>query len=83
MARGVPVIASNVSVMPEVLGDAAFLVDPCDTEVIAHGLIRMLEDPQLRQELIRKGKERVRQFTWERTARETLDVYREVIEFGD
>jgi glycosyltransferase involved in cell wall biosynthesis len=83
MARGVPVIASNVSVMPEVLGDAALLVDPYDTEVIAGGLVRMLEDRQLRQELIRKGKERVRQFTWERTARQTLDVYREVIETGD
>jgi len=83
MARGVPVIASNVSVMPEVLGDAALLVDPYDTEVIAQGLIKMLESRELREDLIRKGKKRVGQFTWERTARETLDVYREVIENGD
>jgi glycosyltransferase involved in cell wall biosynthesis len=43
----------------------------------------MLEDRQLRQDLILKGKERVRLFTWDRAARETLDVYREVIEIGD
>jgi glycosyltransferase involved in cell wall biosynthesis len=80
MARGVPVLASNVSAMPEVLGDAALLVDPFDPEAIAAGLLRLLEDRALKDELIRRGKERVRQFTWERTARETLEVYREVIE---
>lgn len=80
MARGVPVLASNVSCMPEVLGDAALLVDPHDTEAIAAGLIRLLEDRALRTDLVAKGRDRSKQFTWERTARETLDVYREALD---
>jgi glycosyltransferase involved in cell wall biosynthesis len=80
MARGVPVLASNLSCMPEVLGDAAMLVDPFDPEAIAAGLVRLLEDRELREDLVRKGKDRAKQFTWERTARETLNVYREVLE---
>jgi glycosyltransferase involved in cell wall biosynthesis len=80
MARGVPVLASNISCMPEVLGDAALLVDPFDPDAIAAGLTRLLEDGALRDDLIGKGRVRARQFTWERTARETLRVYQEVLE---
>jgi len=78
MARGVPVLSSNLSAMAEVLGDAALLVDPFDTESIAHGLEQILDDSALRTRLIAKGRERVRQFTWERAARATLEVYHTV-----
>jgi glycosyltransferase involved in cell wall biosynthesis len=75
MARGVPVLSSNVSAMTEVLGDAALLVDPLEAEAIAVGLERILGDRELRAGLISKGRERVRQFTWDRAARATLEVY--------
>jgi len=75
MARGVPVLASNVSAVAEVLGDAALLVDPLDTEAIADGLARILADSELRERLIAKGRDRVRRFTWDRTAQATLEVY--------
>jgi glycosyltransferase involved in cell wall biosynthesis len=78
MARGLPVLAGRVSAMPEVLGDAALLVDPYDPEQMAVGLEQLLSDTSLREELIRKGRERAKLYTWERTARETLDLYREL-----
>jgi glycosyltransferase involved in cell wall biosynthesis len=80
MARGVPVLSSNLSAMPEVLSDAALLVDPHDTEAIAAGLTRLLDDGALRAELVRKGKARAAEFTWDRTARATLQVYAEAAE---
>lgn len=78
MALGCPVVTSNISSLPEVVGDAAVMVDPRDTEAIAAGLRRVLTDRELAEELRRRGQARARQFTWERTARETLAVYRKV-----
>jgi len=78
MACGTPVITSNTSSLPEVAGDAAVLVDPYSVEDIADAMERVLTDPDLRTELSRKGKERAKQFTWEKCARETLKVYEEV-----
>jgi glycosyltransferase involved in cell wall biosynthesis len=80
MARGVPVLSSNVSAMTEVLGDAALLVDPFDTEAIADGLERILDDQDLRRRLISRGRDRVRHFTWDRAAKATLEVYQNVCE---
>jgi glycosyltransferase involved in cell wall biosynthesis len=79
MARGVPVACSNVSSLPEVAGDAALLFDPHDREQIAGAIARILEDGELRKRLIARGIERVREYTWERTARLTLDVYRRAL----
>ncbi len=76
MACGTPVITSNTSSLPEVVGDAALLVDPYDVEAIAEALARLLEDEELRQRLREAGLARARQFSWERTARETLAAYR-------
>jgi glycosyltransferase involved in cell wall biosynthesis len=73
---GTPVVASAAGALPEVAGDAALLADPTDTEGLAAALIRMAADPDLRADLTRRGTQRVRRFTWERTARETLEVYR-------
>jgi glycosyltransferase involved in cell wall biosynthesis len=75
MACGVPVITSNVSSLPEVVGDAALLVDPLDVNALANALTRVLTDTQLRADLRGKGFQRARVFRWDRTARDTLQIY--------
>ena len=75
MAHGVPVLTSNCSAMPEVAGDAALLVDPLN---IGDALLRLAEDQSLRDDLIRRGLERVRQFTWESAIEKTWAVYEEL-----
>jgi glycosyltransferase involved in cell wall biosynthesis len=76
MACGTPVVASNVSSIPEVVGDAGVLVDPQDHVALADALARVLEDSALRQELRRRGLARARRFTWERQARKLMALYR-------
>jgi glycosyltransferase involved in cell wall biosynthesis len=78
MASGTPVVTSNVSALPEVTGDAGVLVDPYDVESIVDGLRRVLSDPALAAEMRRKGLERAREFSWERSVAQTLEVYRQV-----
>lgn len=80
MARGTPVLTSNVSSLPEVAGDAALLVDPGSVDSIRSGLERLVDDPDLRERLIASGREREATFSWKRAARETLAVYREAVE---
>jgi glycosyltransferase involved in cell wall biosynthesis len=75
MARGVPVACSNASSLPEVAGEAALLFDPHDQAAIASAISRLLGDETLRARLQARGAARARQFTWERTARLTLDSY--------
>lgn len=78
MACGTPVVASNVSSLPEVAGEAALLVDPHDTEALTEALVRVLTDVELRQSLRQRGLQRARQFTWRAAAEETLRVLKEV-----
>ena len=78
MASGTPVVTSNVSSLPEVVGDAAVLVNPENVFDIARGIREVLLDETLRQRLVRKGREQAARFSWERTAREVLEIYREV-----
>lgn len=68
MASDVPVITSSVSAMPEVAGDAALLVDPHSVESIADALVRIASDEKLRRELVAKGRQRVKEFDWNRSA---------------
>ena len=75
---GAPVVTSDRTALPEVAGDAALLVNPDDDEALAGAMVRVLRDASLRESLRTKGFERARQFTWERAARQTLDVYREL-----
>ena len=82
MARGVPVACSNATSLPEVAGDAALLFDPHDETAIAAALRRLLDDAELAERLRMAGRERVRQFTWERTARETIDSYERALAGG-
>jgi glycosyltransferase involved in cell wall biosynthesis len=79
MACGTPVVTSSSSSLPEVAGDAALLVDPYDIAALADAMRRVLEDSALAAALRVKGLERARQFTWERTARETIAVYERVL----
>ncbi len=80
MACGAPVICSNTSSLPEVVGDAALLVNPRDPGEIANAIERVLTDHPLRDELRGKGILQAAKFSWERAARETLAVYRRVME---
>jgi glycosyltransferase involved in cell wall biosynthesis len=79
MARGVAVLTSDRSAMPEVAGDAALLVDPGNVDAIADGLVRLTTDPVLRDQLVTRGLERAKQFSWDRAVRETWAVYRELV----
>ncbi|MEH2346172.1 MAG: glycosyltransferase family 1 protein [Nostoc sp.] len=79
MTLGAPVVTSNTSSIPEVSGDAAILIDPSDPVQLAEAILKVISDSQLRQELINKGKARAKLFSWERTAKETLNAYRTVI----
>ncbi len=80
MACGTPVVVSNVSSLPEVVGDAGLLVDPEDVEGLAATLGRLLADGNLRQRLISLGLQRAKSFSWERTARETMAVYHKAVQ---
>jgi glycosyltransferase involved in cell wall biosynthesis len=77
MACGVPVVASNTSSLPEVVGDAGVLVDPTDTQAIAAVLVSLLSDIERRGEMSARGLARAAEFSWERAARETLKVYQD------
>jgi glycosyltransferase involved in cell wall biosynthesis len=74
MSCGTPVLSSNASSLPEVVGDAGLLLDPNEPGAWADAVKRVMEDEGLRESLSRKGLERAAGFTWERCARETLGV---------
>jgi glycosyltransferase involved in cell wall biosynthesis len=75
MACGTPVVTSNVSSLPEVVGDAAVLVNPENVFDIARGIRDILLNDSLREELVRRGREQAARFSWERTARQVLEIY--------
>jgi glycosyltransferase involved in cell wall biosynthesis len=76
MSCGVPVITSNRSALPEVTGDAAVLVAPEDRRALGEAMVRVVSDGRLRDDLRLRGLARARAFSWEESARATLDVYR-------
>jgi len=78
MACGAPVVCSSSSSLPEVAGDAALYADPRDPEQFADQVSRLLCDPELRRRMVEAGLRRARQFSWQRTAQETIAVYRSV-----
>lgn len=77
MACGTPVITSNVSSLPEVAGDAGLLVDPLDIAGLAGVMRRVLTDAELCQQMRKRGLKRAKQFTWEKAAWRTLQVYKD------
>jgi len=78
MVAGCPVITSNLSSLPELAGKAAILINPLSTNSITKAIDRVLKDDNLRAELIKKGKDQVKKFKWQKTAQETLKIYKEV-----
>jgi glycosyltransferase involved in cell wall biosynthesis len=78
MACGAPVITSNTSALPEVVGDAALLIDPHSSEALCQAMRTVLADGDMRSQMRRKSLDRAQLFSWERAARETLAVYQEV-----
>ena len=79
MSFDCPVVCSGVSSIPEVVGEAAELFDPYKPESIRMAIERVVSDDALKQTLIARGRARIKLFSWERCARETLDVYRKVL----
>jgi glycosyltransferase involved in cell wall biosynthesis len=77
MSCGTPVIASNTTSLPEVVGDSGLLVDPLNVVDIGAAMYRVAKDPALRAELRARGLARAREFSWAKTARRTLDAYEE------
>lgn len=82
MACGTPVITSNTSSLPEVVGDAALMVDPQSVEELSLAMERVLSDISLKEEMIHKGLERAKMFSWEKVAKETIKVYEDVCRCG-
>ncbi|HEU0121787.1 MAG TPA: glycosyltransferase family 1 protein [Bryobacteraceae bacterium] len=82
MAQGTPVVCSGVSALPEVVGDAAMLVKPENVFDIARGVREVLLDDRLRAELVARGHEQVKRFSWYDTARQVLETYRDVMKRG-
>ena len=79
MAAGAPVITSNISSLPEVVGDAAILIDPMDPNAIADAMARVLNDPALRSDLVRRGEARVKAFSWQRSVARIREIYNDVL----
>ena len=79
MASGVPVITSDSTSLPEVVGDAGVLVNPYDVDHLKEAIREVLEDEKKRQEMIEKGIARAKHFSWDKCARQTLSVYEKVL----
>jgi glycosyltransferase involved in cell wall biosynthesis len=82
MACACPVITSNTSSLPEVVGDAGILIHPLDASAISAAIKRVLSDPGLSERLRNAAVQRAKQFSWDRTARETVELYRKVVGTG-
>jgi len=78
MACGCPVVTSNISGLPEVVGNAGIIIDPYDIDSLAQAMKQVLTDNKKREEMVAKGLTQARKFSWERAAQETLKVYKKV-----
>jgi len=76
MARNLPVITSNVSSLPEVVGSAALTINPYDINEIAKALELVVTDSQVRTRLIKAGQEQIHNFSWEKTAKQYLELFK-------
>lgn len=79
LACGAPVIASNVTSLPEIIADAGILVNPKDENGLASAIVRALTDTGLRELMRRRGLEQAKTFSWEKTARQTLEIYNKLL----
>jgi len=82
MGCDTPVVTANVSSMPEVAGDAALLVDPADKDALSYAMWQLIDDTALAQSLVARGRERIKAYTWEGSARRLMDAYHKVSAYG-
>lgn len=80
MSCAAPVITSNITSIPEVVGDSGLLINPLDILDISNALVKISEDSNLREDLSIKGLERSKYYSWENTAKETLKAYKKINE---
>ena len=80
MQCGTPVISSNSSSLPEVVGDAGILIDPKDEDHLCQAMLDVLTDSNLRESLRKKGLERAKQFSWKKCADQTVEIYKKIID---
>jgi glycosyltransferase involved in cell wall biosynthesis len=80
MASGIPVAASQAPAIPEICQDAALFFDPERPEDLAESILHLLKDETLREDLVHRAEKRVKDFSWESTARKTLSLYRSLVE---
>jgi glycosyltransferase involved in cell wall biosynthesis len=78
-AAGAPVVTSNISSLPEVVGDAGLLIDPKNIDDLTTAIKRVVADTKLAETLRQKGFERVKQFSWKKMAEQTLQTYRQAL----
>ena len=81
MACGCPVISSNQGSLPEIYGEAALTFNPYTEGELEKVVLKLIEDEKMRNELIKKGKIQVDKFSWDKTAKETIDVYKSILNF--
>lgn len=80
MSCGCPVVTTKMGSLSEVAGQAAYFVDPNDIDSIASGITRVMGNIDFREELSKKGLEQSKKFSWEKTAQDTIDVYKEILD---
>ena len=80
MACGTPVVVSNAGALPEIVGEAALIIDPTNSDEFAQAILGVLDNSEKRSQLIEKGKVRAASFSWETAGRQTLTVYEKVLE---
>ena len=78
MAKGAVVVSSDHACMQEILGDAAFFIDPENAEIFSKGIIRVMADKILKYDLIQKGYQQVTKYSWKKMATETLEIYKKI-----
>jgi len=78
MKRGIPVVSSNLTCMPEILGDAALYFDPLNVDDMAEKIKTALINREVREDLIQKGFEQVKKYSWQQMAKETLEIYKTI-----
>lgn len=83
MSQRVPVITSNVTALPEIVGDGGLVVDPNSVEDLAREIVRVLSDPTLKTKLAARGGERAKIFEWRNTAQKTIELYYKILHKAD
>ncbi len=79
MENGLPVVSSDGSCLPEIYGDAALYFNPRNTEEIVKAILELLNNKELRDKLIKKGYNRIKKFSWQKCAQETLEIYKSIL----